>query len=213
MPLYILQLLVLIVHLLLLSLYSLALHLLVRRVLADERETAVHLGQVLGTEDKHQLVLHRMMPAHISHRTDILVLSILQLLLKGLQLRLQDTDVSINMMNIFLDTFNLLLTLVYFAIQRHQVFQALLHVSLVLAQSLLLLPDSSLDIGTLPLQSSDRSIAIGSSTAFCLGRCLGTASRWFSLSLMLTIGNSGFLHRLFMHRFLRIGSKREHDCQ
>ncbi len=86
---------------------------------------------------------------------------ILQLLLKGLQLRLQDTDVSINMMNILLDTFNLLLTLVYFAIQRHQVFQALLHVSLVLAQSLLLLPDSSLDIGTLPLQSSDRSIAIG----------------------------------------------------
>ncbi len=82
MPLYILQLLVLIVHLQLLSLYSLALHLLVRRVLADERETAVHLGQVLGTEDKHQLVLHRMMPAHISHRTDILVLSILQLLLK-----------------------------------------------------------------------------------------------------------------------------------
>ena len=44
MPLYILQLLVLIIHLLLLSLYSLALHLLVRRVLADERETAVHLG-------------------------------------------------------------------------------------------------------------------------------------------------------------------------
>jgi hypothetical protein len=53
------------------------------------------------------------MPAHISHRTDILVLSILQLLLKGLQLRLQDTDVSINMMNILLDTFNLLLNLAF----------------------------------------------------------------------------------------------------
>ena len=48
MPLYILQLLVLIVHLLLLSLYSLALHLLVRRVLADERETAVHLVRFLA---------------------------------------------------------------------------------------------------------------------------------------------------------------------
>ena len=168
MTLYILQLLVLIIHLLLFSLYCLTLHLLVRRVLANERETAVHLGQVLGTEDKHQFVLHRMMPAHISHRTDIPVLSILQLLLKGLQLRLQDTDVSINMMNILLDTFNLLLALVDFAIQRHQVFQALLHVSLIPAQSLLLFLDSSLDISTLPLQSSDRSIAIGSSTAFCL---------------------------------------------
>ena len=104
MPLYILQLLVLIIHLLLLSLYSLALHLLVRRVLTDERETAVHLGQVLGTEDKHQLVLHRMMSAHISHRTDILVLSILQLLLKGLQLCLQDTDVSIDMKSVKTDS-------------------------------------------------------------------------------------------------------------
>ena len=46
-----LQLLVLLVHLLLLSLYSLALHLLIGRILADEGKAAIHLCQILGTED------------------------------------------------------------------------------------------------------------------------------------------------------------------
>ncbi len=59
------------------------------------------------------LLLYRMMTAHIAHGADILVLSVLQLLLKGFQLRLQDTDISVDMMNILLDAINLLLTLVY----------------------------------------------------------------------------------------------------
>ena len=139
-----------------------------------------------------------MVPAHIAHRADILVLSVLQLLLKGLQLRLQNTDISVDMVDIFLDSINLLLTLVYFAVQSHQVFQSLLHVGLILAQRLLLFPDSLLDTGTLSLQSPDVGIAVGGSSAFCLrwslgrnlhmllapsGRCLG--SRLFSVVLFV----------------------------
>ena len=198
MSLYVLQLVMLLVHLFLLCLDGLSLHLLIGRILADERKAAIHLSQVLGAEDKHQLVLNRMVPAHIAHRADILVLSVLQLLLKGLQLRLQNTYVSVDMVDIFLDSINLLLALVYFAVQSHQVFQSLLHVGLILAQRLLLFPDSLLDTGTLSLQSPDVGIAVGGSSAFCLrwslgrnlhmllapsGRCLG--SRFFSVVLFV----------------------------
>ena len=198
MSLHVLQLAMLLVHLVLLCLDGLSLYFLIRRILADERKAAIHLSQILGAEDKHQLILHRMVPAHIAHRSDILVLSILQLLLKSLQLRLQNTYVSVDMVDIFLDSINLLLALVYFAVQSHQVFQSFLHVGLILAQRLLLFPDSLLDAGTLSLQSPDVGIAVGGSSAFCLrwslgrnlhmllapsGRCLG--SRLFSVVLFV----------------------------
>ena len=173
MPLYVLQLAMLLVHLLLLCLDGLSLYLLIGRILADERKAAIHLSQVLGTEDKHQFILHRMVPAHIAHRADILVLSVLQLLLKSLQLRLQNADVSVDMVDILLDSINLLLALVYFAVQSHQVFQSLLHVGLVFAQGLFLLPDSLLDTGTLSLQSPDVGIAVGGSSSLRLRWCLG----------------------------------------
>ena len=215
----------LLVHLVLLCLDGLSLYLLIRRILADERKTAIHLSQVLGTEDKHQLILHRMMPAHIAHRSDILVLSILQLLLKGLQLRLQNTYVSVDMMDILLDSINLLLTLVYFAVQSHQVFQSLLHVCLVLAQRLLLLPDSLLNVGTLSLQSPDVGIAVGGSSSLCLRWSLGrnlhmllapSGRRLGSLlfSVLLSIGGNGsLLRRFLLHMMLCKRRQRERHCQ
>ena len=93
MSLYMLQLLVLLVHLLLLSLYSLALRILIGRILADEGKEAIHLCQILGTEDEHQFVLNRMMTAHIAHGKDIIVLAVLPLLLKRFQLCLQNADI------------------------------------------------------------------------------------------------------------------------
>lgn len=74
------------------------------------------------------------------------------------------------MLNILLDTFNILLSLIYLTIDSHQVLQAFLHILLIPTKSLFLLPDFLLDIGTLALQSSDRSIAIGSSLSLCLRR-------------------------------------------
>ena len=210
MSLYVLQLHMLLVHLLLLCLYSLALHLLIGRILADEGKSAIHLGKILGTKDEHQLVLYRMMSAHISHGADILVLSVLQLLLKGFQLRLQDADISVDMMNILLDTINLLLTLVYLTIQYHQVFQSLLYIRLIPAERLFLLLDFLLDRRTLSLQSSDRSIAVGCRLAFCLG--------WDSLlcrslfSVLRLGSHCGLSHRsLLLHLLLCIGSQRENQ--
>ena len=72
--------------------------LLIGRILADEGKAAIHLCQILGTEDEHQLVMNRMMTAHIAHGTDILVLTVLQLLLKRFQLCLQNADIAVNMM-------------------------------------------------------------------------------------------------------------------
>ena len=210
MSLYVLQLHMLLVHLLLLCLYSLALHLLIGRILADEGKSAIHLGKILGTEDEHQLVLYSMMTAHIAHGTDILVLSVLQLLLKGFQLRLQDTDISVDMMNILLDAINLLLTLVYLTVQYHQVFQSLLHIRLIPAERLFLLLDFLLDRRTLSLQSSDRSIAVGSHLAFCPGRGSLPYRSFFSV---LRLGSHcGLSHwSLLLHLFLGIGSQREYQ--
>ena len=223
MSLYMLQLLVLLVHLLLLSLYSLALHLLIGRILADEGKAAIHLCQILGTEDEHQLVLNRMMTAHIAHGTDILVLAVLQLLLKRFQLCLQNADIAVNMMNILLDTVNLLLTLVYFSVQRHQVFKTFLHIRLISLQSLLLLSDLLPDRSALSLQTSDRGIAIGCCPAFCSGwrswfGCLSgrmtSAVRLSGRSSSLLFRSYGSLsHRLLLGRMLlRKRCEREGDC-
>ena len=95
------------------------------------------------------------MTAHIAHGTDILVLTVLQLLLKRFQLRLQNADVTVDMMDILLDAVNLLLALVYLSVQCHQVFKTFLHIRLIPAQSLLLFPDLLLDRSALSLQASD----------------------------------------------------------
>ena len=168
-----LQLLMLVVHLTLLRLHSLTLCLLIGRILADEGEATIHLRQVLGAEDEHQLILHRMMTTHIAHSTDILVLAILQLLLQGFELSLEDADVAIDVMDVLLDALNVFLSLVYLAIQNHEVFQTLLHVSLILSQRLFLFLDFLLDGGTLPLQASDVSVTVGRRPALRLGRSLG----------------------------------------
>ena len=194
MSLHHLQLLVLLGHLLLLGLYRLALCLLIGRILTYERQAAIHLRKVLGAEDKHELVLHRVMTGHIAHRTDILVLSVLQLLFKGFELSIEQADIAIDVVDILLYTIDVLLSLVDFAIKHHEVLQTFLHVGLIAAESSLLLLDFLLYVGTLSLQSSNGSIAIG---GFLLCPCgsLGLAP----------------FHRLLFWGFL-LGSYRSCRC-
>lgn len=111
-----------------------------------------------------------MMTAHISHRTNILILTVLQLLLQSFELRIQNADVTLDMMNVLLDAIDIFLPLVYLTIDDHQVLQAFLHIFLILTKRLFLFPDFLLDIGTLSLQATNGSIAESSSLSFCLRR-------------------------------------------
>ena len=87
--LYCAQLLELQVHFLFLGFYGLALSALVGGIFAHETNTSVHLGQVVGTEDKHQLALGGLVAVHIAHRLDIVLLALVQLVLQLVELRNQ----------------------------------------------------------------------------------------------------------------------------
>ena len=198
----ILQLLMLVVHLVLLRLYCLALSLLVGRVLAHEGQAAVHLRQTLGTKDKHQFVLYRVMARHVAHGAYILVAAVLQLLLQCLELRVEHADVAVYVLYVVLYALDVLLLLVYLAVENHQVLQAFFHVGLVLAQGLLLLLYLLLYAGALPLQSADRRIGVcgrGILAVLALGRCLLLA---FLGSGFLLGGRLGLLCLSLPRRFL-----------
>ena len=157
------------------------------------------------------------MARHISHRADILVLALLQLLFQGFQLCIQHTDVSVDIMDVLLDAVDILLSLVYLAIDDHQVLEALLHVLLIGAQCLFLFLNLLLDGGTLTLQATDRGVAVGCSTPF------GTRRSTVGITLLCLIplcgsllgpgsGNRG-LRFLLACLFLGIGRKRERNRQ
>ena len=59
------ELIVFLLHLRSLGLHHLALHSLVGGIFAHEPHASEHLGKVLGTEDKHQLVLDGAVAMHI----------------------------------------------------------------------------------------------------------------------------------------------------
>lgn len=114
------------------------------------------------------------MMGHIAHGADVLVLSVLQLLFKGFELSIEQADIAIDVVDILLYTIDVLLALVDFAIKHHEVLQTLLHVGLIAAEGSLLLLNFLLYVGTLSLQSSNGSIAIGG-FLFCPRGSLGLA--------------------------------------
>ena len=64
------QLVVLLVYLVLLLLQEFALRTLVSCILAYKTETAIHLRERFGREDKHKLVLNAAVARHVAHRVD-----------------------------------------------------------------------------------------------------------------------------------------------
>src|SRR3712207_8446895 len=64
---HLLQLLVLAIYLRLLGLHHLTLGPLIVGIFAHETQTTIHLRHVLGGENKHQFILHRLMAGHVAH--------------------------------------------------------------------------------------------------------------------------------------------------
>lgn len=73
----------------------------------------------------------------------------------GVELRVEDADVAIDMMDILLNAVDILLVLVNVAIDHHQFIQFLTDILLILLQRLFLLTDLPLDIRALTLQFTD----------------------------------------------------------
>ena len=148
----------LVVHLQLLGLHGLTLRPLVLRILANKAQTAVHLIEVFGREDKHQPILHRPVTRHITHRLDIVVLPLLQLHFKRVKLRVEDADIAVDMTDVFLNTIDVLLIFIDLTVDCHQVVQAFGHISLVLLERLFLLSDLTLNVSALVSQLLYRGI-------------------------------------------------------
>ena len=139
------------VHLLFFCLHTLALYTLIGSILPHKAYTAYHLRQVVGTEDKHQLVLRRTIAMHIAHRLHIILLVLLKFCLQQVELCEQQLYLHIERRDIMLDSVNGTTLALYLAIQNHQVVQTLLHVLLVIVQPTLLLLNLLLYLLTLLL--------------------------------------------------------------
>ena len=112
------------------------------------------------------------MTRHIAHRLDVLVLSVFQLRLQRIELRVKDTDVSVDVMNILLNIIDVLLILINVSIDHHQLVQFLTDVGLVLLQRFLLLFDLLLNLGALTLQLTDGRVGVSDRILLVL-RCCG----------------------------------------
>ena len=154
-PSHSLQFLVFVLYLALLGLHHLTLRALIGRIFAYKSQTAVHLGEVLCTEDKHQLILYGAVARHISHRLYILSLAVLKLLFERGELIFQHAYVAVYMRDIFLYVFNRLLSLVDFAVYHHQIVEPFLNIGLIGTQKPLLLLNLALYACTLSAQSLD----------------------------------------------------------
>ena len=191
-----LQLVVLCLYLVLLGFYHLALGTLIGGILADEPQTAVHLGKVLGAEDEHQLVLYGAVAGHIPHRLYVFGLAVLQLLLERRELVLEQLYVSVDVGNVFLYSVDRLLPLVDFAVYHHQVVEPLLYVGLIGTQEALLLLYLALNARALVAESPDRGVRIVGS----LGRLLRAALLHHALRRGLFLGCLLFLSQRRCHQ-------------
>ncbi len=204
-----LQLGVLAIHLHSLCLHGLSLRALIISIFAHETQTAIHLVEILGREDKHKFVLHRAVTRHIPHRLYVLVLPVLQLCLQRVELGVENAYVAIDMVNVFLYVVYVVLALVYLAVNEHEFIELFAHVLAVLFQGFLLFSDLFLDVCSLALQLLYRRIGICHRRAFLslsrsglglldralgLGRALGFTCRRL-LSCLLPFGLRHALRR------------------
>ena len=155
-----LQLTVLLVDLCLLGLNSLALHTLVGGILACKPQTTIHLREAPRREDEEQTVLEGVLTGDVTHRLYVTRLTLVKLLLKRLELGVEDADVVVDVGDVALYVVNLLLSLPYLGVEHHEVLQTLLHVGLVGAKSLLLLSYFFLHLRALVLQTANGGVGV-----------------------------------------------------
>ena len=132
-------------------------------------------------------MVYAMLLSHIAHRLDVVCFALVELLGEVVELGVEHTDIVVDALDVGIDGVDRLLTAIHVGTDALQVFQFLLHLSLVGTQSLLLLADILLYASLLVAQSADG-----------LGLCLGT--RGFLLCSGLFALHSlrcdGFLCRL-----------------
>ena len=80
-----------------------------------------------------------MLSVDVSHRLHILSLTLLQLLLQCSKLGVEQSDIAVDMIYILLNTVNILLMLVYLAVDDEQIVEPFLPVCLIGTQCRLLL--------------------------------------------------------------------------
>ena len=130
--------LVFLVYLSLFCLHLFSLCLLVGGIFAHESHSAIHLREVFGGENEHQLALYGAVAVHVSHRFDILLFSVIEFLVEFNELYVELRDVAVEMSDVpsyGVDSTPFVSNL---GIYHHQVLQSLLYVALVFAQFLLL---------------------------------------------------------------------------
>ena len=166
LPLHVAQLRVLVGNLPAFCLHGLALCTLVVGILTHETQTAIHLVEVLGREDEHQLVLHGAMARHVAHGLYVFVLPVFQLGLQRVELGVENANVAIDMVYVLLNVVDVVLALVYLAVDHHQLIELLADVLAVFLQGFLLFLDFPLDVGPLALQLLYRRVGICHRGAF-----------------------------------------------
>ena len=142
------------------------------------------------------------MARHVAHRLDIFSLSIPKLLVERLELRLQNTNVAIDMIDILLNTSNVLLVVVYLAIDKQQLIELLADLRFILLEGLLLLPNLPLNSGALVLQLPDGGIGVGRRILLRALRITG-----------FPLAGLGTACRLTYRLLPRLSSRRQHKCQ
>ena len=101
-----------------------------------------------------------MLAGHEAHRLDVFCLALGQLFLERLELGVEQVDVAVDVGDVGLDAFYLLLAVVNLVVDDHEVFKPFLHVGLIGTQGFLLLLDVLLYLRPLALQSLDGLVGI-----------------------------------------------------
>ena len=160
---------------------------LVGCIFAHEAQAAVHLCEIVSTEDEHHLTLCRAVAVHVAHRLDIFLLAVCQHFLQLFQLHAECIDLSVKVIDVMADGIDGTAFSGNLCIQNHQVLQALLNVLLRVGQTALLLFDLLLYLLALLLQALYGGRLLGGLAGFsCLTSFSGLVGGHSFLSRRLT---------------------------
>ena len=166
-----------------------------------------------------------MLSVDVSHRLHILGLTLLQLLLQCRELCVEQSDIAVDVLYVLLYAVDVLLVLVYLAVDDEQIVETLLHIRLIGTQRCLLLLYLLLHGCALALQSAylgcrvsgacrllgcflSGSGLLGGSLSFCAGR-----SSCVSLCRLLLLGlRRGVLALLHERQSRGIHRSGKHCC-
>ena len=152
--------------------HGFALRLLIRCVFVDKAHPAVHLREVLGTEDEHHTTLDITITIHIAHGLQITLFALSQFLFQHLQLILQQIDVTVEFGDIVADGIDGFTFISNLVVDNQQVLQSFVHIALISLQLQFLLLNRIAHLLLLFLQTTNGRL-IGCGSGLFLGSSLG----------------------------------------